>query len=65
MEHKRLVANLNGVAGIMSALIARHDVEALSKQIYNLAFAFVSPLSADDDNNLGHEFLRELNSIER
>ena len=54
MQHKRLVAHLDGVAGVVSALIARHDVEVLGQKVNDLAFAFITPLSADDNDYFGH-----------
>ncbi len=54
MQHERLVADLHGVAGVVSALIARHDVEVLGQKIDDLAFAFVTPLGADDYDDFGH-----------
>jgi hypothetical protein len=39
------------MAGVVTALIARDDVEVFGKQINDLAFSFVAPLGAyyDDD----------------
>ena len=42
-----------GVAGIMPALEAHHDVGALGQPIDDLALAFVAPLGADD-HDIGH-----------
>ena len=36
------------MAGVMAALIARHDVEPLGEQIDNLTFALVAPLGANN-----------------
>src|SRR5262249_58406188 len=41
-------ANDDGVAGVMAALIASDDVEMWREQVNDLAFAFISPLRADD-----------------
>src|SRR5262249_12294594 len=41
-------ANDDGVAGVMAALIASDDVEMWREQVNDLAFAFLSPLGADD-----------------
>ena len=38
-----------GVAGIMAALISRHDIEAIGEEVDDFAFAFVAPLGAQDD----------------
>ena len=48
MEHERLIANLHGMAGVVSALVTRHDVEVFGKQVNYLALAFVTPLRAYD-----------------
>ena len=39
--------DVDGVAGVVSALIARDDVEARRQQIDDLSFAFVAPLRAE------------------
>ena len=65
MQNEGLVTDLDGVARVVPTLVAGDDIEALGEQINDLAFAFVSPLSADDDYDLGHDLLRSLNSIER
>ena len=65
MEHERLITDLNGMAGIVTTLVAGDYVEALGEQINDLAFAFVSPLSTDNNYYLRHDLLRSLNSIER
>ena len=58
VKHKRSIADLNGMPGVVSALIARHDVEALGEQIDDLAFAFIAPLGADyDDIKTNQAFL--------
>ena len=49
MQYERSITNLDGVAGIVSALIANNNVEALRQKIDYLPFAFVSPLGADND----------------
>ena len=43
-------ANEDGMAGVMPALIPRHDIEAVGKKIDDLSFSFVSPLCAQNDN---------------
>ena len=48
-ELERLVADLDGVAGVVAALVARDDGERLCEQIDDLALALVAPLGADDD----------------
>ena len=46
LQDELLVADAHRVAGVVAALIARHDVEAFREQIDDLAFAFVAPLRA-------------------
>jgi len=36
------------------ALIASDDIEPFGQQINDLAFAFISPLGADDYDDFGH-----------
>ena len=55
VQHKRLIANLNRVARIVPALIARHNVETLGEQIDDLAFTFVAPLGANDCDYVRHK----------
>ena len=52
MQHKRFVADLYGVTGVVSPLIPGHDVEMLGEEIDDLAFAFIAPLGAYDNNDL-------------
>ena len=54
MQHEGTIADLHGVAGVVSALITDHDIETLSEQIDDLAFALVTPLGTDDDDDFGH-----------
>lgn len=51
MQHEGTITDLHGVAGVVSALVADDDIEPLSQQIYDLAFALVSPLSSYDDDD--------------
>ena len=44
-----LLADENRVAGVVSALIARDNIEPFGEEIDNLPFALVSPLGAQDD----------------
>ncbi len=39
----------DGVSGIGTALIARHDVGLLREHVNDLAFPFIAPLGANDD----------------
>jgi hypothetical protein len=50
MEHERLVGDVDGVAGVCTALVADHPVRSLGKDIDELAFTFVPPLSSNDDD---------------
>ena len=50
MQHKLFVADLNRVPGVVSALIANNNVEMLGEEIDDLAFAFITPLGADDND---------------
>ncbi len=45
-----LLADEDGVAGVVAALIARDDVEALGEEVDDLALAFVAPLGAENDD---------------
>ena len=46
-------ADDQGVAGVMAALEAHDDIGALRQPVDDLAFAFITPLGADD-GNIGH-----------
>jgi hypothetical protein len=39
----------NGVAGVVAARIARHNVELLGEDIDDLALALIAPLGSKDD----------------
>ena len=54
VQHERFVADLNRMAGVVPALIAGDDIEMFGQEINDLAFAFITPLSADDYNYFGH-----------
>ena len=49
LEDELFFADEDGVAGVVAALIARDDVEALGEKIDDLTFAFVAPLRAKND----------------
>ena len=49
-KYKLLFADEDGVAGVVAALIARHDIEVLGEEIDDLSLAFVAPLRAQDDD---------------
>src|SRR6202521_2669769 len=44
------VADVDGVTGVMTALIARHDGKVRCQEIDDLALAFISPLRAKYGN---------------
>ena len=50
LQNELLFPDEDRVAGVVAALIARHDVEALGEQIDDFAFALVAPLRAEDDD---------------
>ena len=43
------------VAGVVTALKARHRHRAFGQQVDDLALAFVTPLHADDDDEAAHQ----------
>ena len=47
MEDEALLAHLDGVAGVVAAVVAGHDLDLLREQVHDLALAFVAPLGAD------------------
>ena len=49
LQDELLFADENRVAGVVSALIARDDIEAFGEEIDDFAFALVAPLRAEDD----------------
>jgi hypothetical protein len=51
VELERLVAVHDGVPGVIAALVARDDLEALGEQVDDLALPLVAPLGADDDRS--------------
>jgi hypothetical protein len=53
VEDERLVGDVYGMAGIRAALIPDNPVGALGENVDKLAFAFVTPLCADDDDGAG------------
>jgi hypothetical protein len=49
VELEDLVADDDGVAGVVTALVAHDHVDRAGQQVDGLAFAFVAPLQPDDD----------------
>jgi hypothetical protein len=43
------------MAGVVTALEPRHSGSALGQEVDNLAFAFIAPLRADDDDELAQD----------
>ena len=50
LENEFLLADEDGVAGVVAALIARDDIETLGEQIDDFAFALIAPLRAKNDH---------------
>ena len=50
---------LDGVAGVVAALVADDQIGLLAEEVDDLAFAFVAPLGADDHGR-GHGNLQEI-----
>ena len=50
LEDELLLADIDGVAGVVAALVARDDVEPVREQVDDLALAFVAPLRAQHDH---------------
>ncbi len=46
LKDELLVSDLDGVAGVMPALVPRDEVECLREEIDDFALAFVTPLRA-------------------
>jgi hypothetical protein len=53
VKDEMLLADLDGVAGVVAAVEAGHDLDLLGEQVHDLSLAFVAPLGADHDN-VGH-----------
>ena len=51
VQDELLAADVDRVAGVVAALIARHDREARRQQVDDLALAFVAPLGAEHDDD--------------
>ena len=46
-EHELRAVDVDGVSGVVSALIARDDIEAGCQQVDDFSLAFVAPLRAE------------------
>ncbi len=53
MEHDLFPFDDDGVTGVMPSLITGHNVEGRSQEVYDLAFAFISPLGPENEQ-IGH-----------
>ena len=53
VEDEGLAVGLDGVAGVVAAVVARHYLHLVGEEVDDLAFAFVAPLGADD-HDVGH-----------
>ena len=49
LEDELLLADEDGVAGVVAALVARDDVEALRQKIDHFPFTLVTPLRTKND----------------
>ena len=54
MEHELLAVDVNGMAGVVAALIAGHHAEMWREQVDDLALAFVPPLRAQNRDVHAH-----------
>src|SRR5262249_30826925 len=52
MQREAPAAELDGVAGVVGAVVPGDHVEAVPEQLHDLALAFVAPLSAHDGQDL-------------
>ena len=48
MQDEFIVAHVNRVAGVGTALIAGDDIDVFGKYVDDLAFALITPLASDD-----------------
>ena len=49
LQDELALADEHGVAGVVPALVAGHDIEAFGEKVDDLALALVAPLGAQDD----------------
>ena len=56
MQNVFFRAEKNGVSGVVAARVTDDDVRPLSEHVNDFAFAFVAPLSADE-NCVRHKFV--------
>src|SRR5690606_16888159 len=48
VQNVTVLADLDGVAGVVATLVTRHHIEAFRQDVDNLALAFVTPLETND-----------------
>ena len=48
IQHELSFGGHHGVAGVVAALIAHHDVVFLAEQVHHAALAFVAPVDSGD-----------------
>src|SRR4051794_22202248 len=56
MQYKRLLANLDRVARVVTTLVTNNNFELLRKQINDLALTFIAPLGANYCDYFCHSF---------
>ena len=54
MQNRLFSLDDQGMTGVMPALETHHGVRTIGEQVYNLTFAFISPLGAYDYDILAH-----------
>ncbi len=54
MQHRFITLNDYRVPGIMSALEANNRRDLIGQQVNDFTFAFITPLSAENDNIFTH-----------
>ena len=61
MQHISLVADLDGVPGVVAALKAHHHVDVAGQHVDKFAFALVTPLGADQNvHRHDHQLLKNM-----
>ena len=50
LQDELAIADAHRMPGVMPALIAGHDVEALGEKVDDFALAFVAPLGSQNDD---------------
>ena len=60
VQYRLLAVDDERMPGVVSALKTHHRMRAIGEQIDNFSLALVTPLGADDDDILGHDYLPAL-----